>query len=129
VLITAIILYYGISFTPLPPPQSSPTKPPLHQDSKPELEDLLLLKCKDGDLDVIPQVASECNTFGIHLGLQRHVVRSDWDVAGRVESKCQNIVDQWLKGKGKKVSWKTVIEALQNMGLNVLAESLSKCIK
>ena len=122
------------SATPLS--TSAPTRQPANflLTSKPKIIELLLLECGEEALDVIARVASECNTFGIHLGLESHIVNIEWDVPGRsAEFRCQKIVEQWLKGRGKKgskgkpVTWRTVVEALRSVGHNVLADSLSKC--
>ena len=100
---------------------------------KPKIKELLSLECRDEVLDIIARVASECNIFGIHLGLESHIVNNEWSAPGRAESRCQNIVEQWLRGRGKKgskgkpVTWRTVKEALRSMGHNELADSLIKC--
>ena len=55
-------------------------------------------------MDIIAQVDSEYNTFGIHLGLESHIVNNEQDVSGYAESRCQKIAEHWLKGRGNKES-------------------------
>ena len=135
-LATPLSVTPSSSTTVTPSSTPTPTRHPPKKfllTSKPEINELLSLECGDEVLDIIARVASKCNTFGIHLGLEFHIVNNEWDAPGSSESRCQNIVEQWLKGRGKKgskgkpVTWRTVVEALRSMGHNLLADSLSKC--
>ena len=115
-------------------PTTEPAKY-LLRDSRPRIQDLLFLRCGSKELEIISEVASKCNTFGYLLNLNRHTVKTEWDIPGAsVHSKCQNIVDHWLDGKGTKgkhgkpVTWMTLNEALREFGKHWLADSLEKCI-
>ena len=133
------ILYIAIFKTLSPQDILPPTRPlviKLQLDSKPRMQNLLSLRCKSEELGIISEVASMCNTFGYLLNLDGPTVKNEWDVPGmHVVSKCQNIISQWLDGKGtkgkegKRVTWKTLIEALRRHGKNWLADSLEDCIK
>ena len=158
-LILALIpCLYGIlyqtarsgSTTTSPAMSSSSTIPPLPNppnpshysqrlwglDSKPQIDQLLSMKCGYEELEIIPELASECDIFGLHLGLPSNVVDNEWDVVGaHVESKCRRIMKQWLKGKGTKgdkakpVTWRTVQGALKRLGYTVLQNSLNACLQ
>ena len=133
VLILAILLYIFIMW--LVPDIPSPTTSSA-LDSKPTIRDLLFLRCKSEDLEIISEVSSMCNKFGYLLNLDNPTVKIEWDVPGKdVVSKCQNIMVRWLDGKGTKgkngkpVTWKTLIKTLQEFGKPLLADSLKKCMK
>ena len=129
-----LIAYFSILLgQPIPPQDDSPQLPTssmsVSLDSRPELNDMLVLKCGDKFLTIIETVAAQCNTFGIMLGLPSPVVNTEWFVSGpHTQSKCQSIVERWLEGKGKKpVKWKTVIEALQIL-YPILVDDLDICL-
>ena len=95
---------------------------PLPEPPPPTLPDLLHLK--------IPQkVGTKYFSFGTLLldDLTGIVVTS-------IEQKCQqdpvrivhNILSEWLQEKGTAVTWKSLVKALQDADLNLLAEEVKK---
>jgi len=135
----AYLLCYNVLFkTPSSPDISPPTALPAvrTQLDLPSMQDLLSLSCENEELKIITHVASECYTFGIHLDLDKDEVKNELLVTGgQVKSKCQNIMNLWLDGAGKKgkegksVSWETLIGALRKLGKNSMADNLDRCIK
>ena len=97
-------------------------------DSRPELSEMLLLKCGKKSLRIIQDVGSRCTTFGIFLGLPLQMVNNEWHAAdARIEPKCQKIVERWLEGNGKPVTWRIVLEAIHKVH-PILVDDLKTCI-
>jgi len=98
-------------------------------DSKPELRDLLSLRCGDELLKVVSSVTTECVKFGTLLGIERHTVNIEWNSPiFNLESKCQRIFECWLDGRGRKVTWRALIETLNEFGHTAMVDQLSHCI-
>ena len=122
--------YPEITATDISRPNLFETTSSMSLDSRPELQDMLILKCGNKSLAIIETVSAKCKKFGIMLGLPFPVVNTEWYVPGaHPELKCQSIVERWLEGKGNKpVKWKIIIEAL-HIVYPILVDDLNICIK
>ena len=69
-------------------------------------------------IDIVQEVANECEKLGILLGLSRALVANTMSskAHGSLEDKCRNIIEKWLQGQGiSPVTWKTFLSALEDM--------------
>jgi len=141
-VLVLVIVYQFLRATPPVKPQPEvlhPTTPPdihLQQSSKPRMQDLLSLSCGSEQLEIISRVASDCRTFGSHLGLESYIINNVWNVhEAKNDHKCRSIVEQWLIGRGQKnnevnpITWKTFIGALRMLRHHWLADRLDECVK
>ena len=123
ILLVALMLPYCLSSN-----RNTAEPMSVHLDFKPKMRNLIALQCGKELTEVIPAVASECYKFAILLGLKNHEIENDWNSpVVNFETKCQRILDRWLKSKGKGKTWQALIDAIKKFKLNILAEKINKC--
>lgn len=72
----------------------------------------------------------EWNSFGMALELEyREIQEIESNHPGDVKKCLARVIEEWLKQKGKEVSWKTVYEALKDPLVNRpdIAEEINHC--
>ena len=78
-------------------------------------------------IDIVQEVASECEKLGILLGLSRALVTNTMSskAHGSLEDKCRNIIEKWLLGQGRSfVSWRTFLSVLEDMSYLELRDTI-----
>ena len=103
--------------------------PALSLDGKPILRQFHVFTCASGSIHIVQEVTSECEKLGILLWLPPPLVSNTMSskAHGNIEDKCRNIIDMWLKGKGKlPVIWRTFIDVLKEMKYLELADNIFK---
>ena len=83
---------------------------------------------KDGFKDIVAEIQNDYELFGTLLlkDTSGSVIRSIKTVThGSPLDSTAAILHQWLEGKGRQpVTWRTLIECLRDMKLNIVAESI-----
>ena len=95
---------------------------------KPTLPMLISFKCKNGKkINVLEKIGVKYSDFGVLL-----LNDDDGSKVSAIVDKnmreakpiCTDIVKLWLQGEGRPVSWKTLVEVLEDIGLRRLAEDI-----
>ena len=88
---------------------------------------LLNFKTRDGDLNIAQEVGGEHNQFGSIIlnddtgAVCKRIALNN----SNVTSTNQEILSQWLQGKGKvPIQWLTLTEVLRGVELNTLASTI-----
>ena len=103
----------------------------LNADSIPKLHQLGYLKQNDKIIRVIKRVAVKWEDVATQL----HFEGYDIDAIGRdanhkTDSACRTMFTKWLEGEGRKpTTWRTLITALNEADLSVVAEELNTLLK
>ena len=106
-------------------------KESLNVDSIPKLHQLGYLKQNDKIIRVIKHVAAKWEDVATQL----HFEGYDIDAIGRdanhkTDSACRTMFTKWLEGEGHKpTTWRTLITALNEADLSVVAEELNAFLK
>jgi len=86
--------------------------------------DLLNLPSKSGNINIPEQIGTNCFLFGVLLlndetGTEvKTIVTKHWEDAEQI---ILEILRLWIGGKGKPLSWDTLVDVLKAIGLNTLA--------
>lgn len=102
-------------------------------DEKPTLPKLVCFRTKTGAIiDITKKVGTDCRNLGVML-----LNDEDGSVVKAIVSQYQldaveitvEILTQWVCGKGKQpVSWRTLIDTLQDIGLTELATAIDESL-
>ena len=95
---------------------------PVTETMKPSLPKLF-------DLKVHQKVADRYRSFGIILLNDEdgcHLAELENDCQGRCESIILKILSDWIRGKGKPVTWTALIETLRSCDLNDLSDHMNE---
>ena len=103
-------------------------------DAKPTLAKLMLLKSADKkQINVIDRLAPDWNHFGILVDFDDEgieVKHIDMTHDGDPKACCLAMFQHWFRGNGRKLlSWRTLIELLEHLDLNVLASEVQNALK
>lgn len=98
----------------------------------PTLPELLCFVAAGGQQINIPrEVGRKYMEFGAHL-LQddtgAHVYALERELMGNAEDINCHITREWLSGRGRTVSWRSLIEVLINIGKGELAQTIEETI-
>ena len=93
-------------------------------DERPDLLNLLNFPGSSGIINVPKQIGTKYFVFGIQVlndktGAEVSAIVTKY--RDDVEQINLEILRQWIGGKGKLLSWNTLIDVLKAVGLNVLA--------
>ena len=117
------------SINPSPQLETSPNAG-LHIDSKPKLRQLGCLKLNNQRINVIERIASRWESVADQLHFENHHIdtikkQSHYEV----DSACRKMFIKWLEGVGRKpITWRTLIDALDEAGLPRVAHELNNII-
>ena len=106
--------------------------PALSLDERPILAQFHVFKLasESHSVDIVQEVANECDKLGILLGLKHSLVTNTMSgkAYGNLEDKCRSIINKWLIGQGTAVpvTWRTFIGVLKEMKYLELADDLLK---
>ena len=78
-------------------------------------------------IDIVQEVAKDCEELGILLGLSRAMVINTMsnEAHGSLEDKCRNIIEKWLQGQGiSPVTWRTFLSVLEDMSYLKLLDTI-----
>jgi len=88
---------------------------------------LLNFPVKSGNINIPQQIGTKHFQFGVLLlndetGAEVNAITTKyWDNAEQISFE---ILRQWIRGKGKPLSWETLIDVLKAIGLNFLASDI-----
>ena len=99
----------------------------LNADERPDLLKLLNFPSKSGNISIPQQVGSKCFMFGVLLlndktGTEVNAIVTQY--RGDAEQINSEILRLWIGGKGKPLSWDSLIDVLKLIGLNTLADDI-----
>ena len=117
------IRYFDLVIDPSSIPSTTGTET---GNSTPTLPQLLHLPGQGIDLTV--EVGKKYFLFGVHLlddKTGQRIRNIETQERGSPEDINREILMEWLQGKGKPVTWKTLVEVLQLIKLNELAEAVN----
>ena len=109
------------------------TMPLFHADCSPTLPELILFKIKTKSVNILTEIGSKYQDFGILLlkddkgakieaMVEKHG-RNDRSINGE-------IFREWLQGRGAMpVSWRTLIDTLNDIGLSTLANNIKTTLQ
>ena len=93
-------------------------------DERPNLLKLLSFPGKNGNINIPEQIGTNYSTFGILLlndetaaGVKA-IIKEHHENAAEINLE---ILRRWVEGKGKPLSWDTLISVLNSIGLGSLA--------
>ena len=93
-------------------------------ESRPTLQYLQALPASRGDIKVIEAIAAKWKLVGISLSVTSDRIDIiEADNPHRVEEACLQMLQWWLDHH-RRPSWKSLIKALRNVNLNVLAHDI-----
>jgi len=93
---------------------------------------LLNLPSKSGSINIPEQIGTNYLRFGILLlndksGAEvKAIVTQKWEDAEQINVE---ILRLWIGGKGKPLSWNTLIDVLKAIGLNTLASDIQDSLQ
>ena len=99
----------------------------INADDSPALTELRKFPAKDGSIDVAAEIGTDYEYFGTLIledktgSKLKSIDKTKHGDAGDI---AVEILRLWLQGKGKPVTWRTLVECLQDIGLNVLANNI-----
>ena len=100
-------------------------------DSRPELRELHILSRDDKTVRIRDGAASKWKDLAIQLNFQPgtiNIIQSDSYY--RSEDAFDMVMSRWLNGGGRHpVTWKTLIRALEDIDLNVLAQDVQQTLE
>ena len=95
---------------------------------KPILPMLISFKCKNGEkINVLEKIGVKYFDFGVLLLNDKDgckVSAIEYKNMREAKSILTDIVKLWLQGVGRPVSWKTLVEVLEDIGLHRLSEDI-----
>ena len=94
-------------------------------DDRPDLLKLRNLPSKNGSINVIERIGTDYFAFRIHL-LNDAIVAECRENAEKINLE---ILKLWIKGRGKPVSWNTLIRVLRVIGLKALADDIEDSLQ
>lgn len=99
--------------------------------STPELTDIVSFKTSSGErIQILDQIGTHYSNFGILLLNDKNgaVVRYiTYEHSSKAVAINRDILERWLAGEGKQpATWATLIDVLEDVQLNVLAETIKK---
>lgn len=102
----------------------------LSMDTKPELKQMIHLFVEGNrDITIIDDILPECKRLGLFLDLPENLVNNAWDMSNDKQTACENIISQWLKGRGShEITWKKFISAINHIQYPRLAKELESWI-
>ena len=98
---------------------------------KPEFHEMDMIEHQEMVVKVIDGVAHEWKKFAtrLHFGFN-DIKRVEKDCHYQQLDACQQVVGEWLSGRGRRpTSWSTVIKALNEIELDVLAKDLKTVLE
>ncbi len=98
----------------------------VHSIDLPTLHELIDFTLYDGTK--VENIGTDSITFGILLlndatGAKIRVM--EWTHRGRLIGINREILQEWMGGRGRPVTWNVLVEVLRAIGLNILADSIS----
>ena len=100
----------------------------MNADDIPALTELRKFPAKDGSIDIATEIGTDYEHFGTLILEDKtgsRVKSIDKTKHGDAGDIAVEILRQWLQGKGKQpVTWRTLVECIQDIGLNVLANNI-----
>jgi hypothetical protein len=102
----------------------------IHIDSTPTLRELAYLKHCDQRINVIECVAPRWKSVADQLHLKSHHIETiEMESLCKPGPACREMFAKWLKGFGRKpITWRTVIDALDDAGLPTVSLELNTVI-
>lgn len=99
-------------------------------EDRPKLYDLQLLKGQEKRVRIIEKVAPKWKKLGDILKFEDHVLETiDQGSHYKPEAACRQMLQSWLDGKAlKPVTWKTLIEALEDVPCDELVQDIRAII-
>ena len=101
-------------------------------DDRPDLLKLLNLPSKSGSINIPEQIGTNYLRFGILLLNDKSGAEVKAIVTQKREDAEQiniEILRLWIGGKGKPLSWDTLIDVLKAIGLNTLASDIQDSLR
>ena len=102
-------------------------------DDKPNLGELEDLKTRGGEsINILQRIGTDYERFGIRIladetGDKIEEIKDEQTAASKIK---RAIARQWLKGNGKNpVTWRTLVEVLDNMGLRELTKEIREALQ
>ena len=102
-------------------------------DDKPNLGELEDLKTRGGEsINILQRISTEYEKFGIRIladktGDEVEEIKDEQTVASRIK---RTIAQRWLKGNGKNpVTWRTLVEVLDSMGLREVTKEIREALQ
>ncbi len=96
------------------------------------MKELRNLKTGERKIDLVVEIGTDYRKLGYELLLdnEKKVENIKASEQHQVENIVDEILKEWLKGSGKTpVTWNTLVEALREAGLVLLADDVSKMLK
>ena len=96
-------------------------------DEMPKLHQLQHLSRDSTVVNVIKAVAPFWEKFALYLKMERNMIDIWKRDTGQVEGAARELFGHWLDGNGRQpVSWRTLIQALHEAGLPIIAANVEK---
>ncbi len=95
----------------------------------PDMLNLISLKGKYGKIEICKDIGSRYYEVGIKLLEDANgtfVANIEHQYQCNVEKINRRILQEWVSGRGKPVSWNSLTEVLQDVGLYALAENIDE---
>ena len=100
---------------------------------KPTLPALIAFKCKAGKkVNILEKIGDKYSDFGILLlnDDDGSVLKAiSCENRGQIKPILRDVVNRWLQGEGRPVSWMNLVELLQDIGLSRLAEDINSTLQ
>jgi hypothetical protein len=117
------------NISPIPQVETSPNASS-HLHSVPTLRQLGCLKVNNQRINVMEQVGPNWEFVADQLSIERHFISTiKTESHHQVNSACRMMFIKWLEGTGRRpITWKTLIDALDEAGLPRVARELNNVI-
>ena len=99
----------------------------------PTLPDLMKFPSKNGTINIIQRIGTHHTVFGIFLLNDKNgviIAAIAQQRMGNAYQINQEVLMKWLQGQGRHpVSWKTLVDVLKSINLNVLAADIGDSLQ
>ena len=100
-----------------------------NSNSCPEMRELHKLSRGDKIVKIRDEAASRWKDLAIQLNFHRGVIKTIQKDSDGNEDAFDELMSRWLEGAGRKpVIWRTLIRALEDIDLNVLAQNIQQTL-